>query len=66
MALAAAGLFEIKLGISVGEKFFDAFTMSIVNGDADARGKPRVFRVTGHDGTDTVGYALGFILQSFW
>src|ERR1700674_5248672 len=65
MTFAAARLLEIKLSVGVGEKFFDAFAVSIVDRDSDAGGKPRVLGITGHDGTDTVGDALGFILQGF-
>ncbi len=39
--------------------------MAVVDGNADARGELRIFRVAGHDGADTVGNALGFIPQGF-
>src|ERR1700730_17674822 len=65
MTLAAARLLEIKLSVGVGEKFFDTNSVSIVDGDANASGKPRVLGITGHDGANTVGDALGFILQGF-
>ena len=65
LLLSAAGFFEVELGIGVGEKFFDAFTVSVVDRDSDTRGESRVLRVAGHHGADAVGHALGFIVQSF-
>ena len=55
----------IELCVSVGKKFLDALTMPIINRDPDTGRKLRIFRVTGHDRTDTIGYALRLILQRF-
>src|ERR1700732_865886 len=65
VALTTARLFEIELGVGVGEKFFDALAVAIVDRDTNAGGELRVLGVAGHDRTDTVGDALGFVVQSF-
>src|SRR5260370_1033461 len=64
-AFAAAGLFEVELGVGIGEKFFDALAVAVVDGDADAGGDLRLLRVAGHDRADAVSDAFGFFTRSF-
>ena len=64
MALAPARFFGVELGVGIGEKFFNALAVAVVDGDTDAGGELRALRVAGHDSADTVGDTLGFIVQS--
>jgi hypothetical protein len=64
-APTAAGFLRVEITIGFGEKFFDAFAITAVDGNADARGERGLLIVIGEHFTNAVGDAAGFVFLRF-
>jgi hypothetical protein len=61
-ALYATSFLRIEILVGVGKKFFDPLSVSMVDRNADAGGKPRLFLVLGHHHANAIRDVLRFFV----